>query len=353
MSQAGGQWPNTTGETSSLRSGAGGPGTATSGILTVIISCPAARRGARARARRGGGIHECCRPLRMPFLSECLRMLKSRSPLERRVLLQDSLESSRTAEQQKVLLVDDDAISLEILALMLGCDGHEVLRASDGEAALQMLSRDCGRLPDVLLVDMQMPGISGESLAERIRAMQGPHPLLLAMSATAVERRDLRGFDGFLQKPLAIEDLRSALHSPRKTNGRRIGNAASVRTAKGNQSAASTAAGTPAVNVAIQAKLAKTMPAAALRELYEACISDSRDRAAILEKLALEGKLAEIPREAHRIKGGASMIGATRLAAVASELERGSCKEEDTRRLVSDLQRALDDVRAYSSGKQF
>jgi CheY-like chemotaxis protein len=272
-------------------------------------------------------------------------MLKSRNPVERRVLLQDSLESSRTAEQQKVLLVDDDAISLEILALMLGCDGHEVLRASDGEAALQMLSRDCGRLPDVLLVDMQMPGISGESLAERIRAMQGPHPLLLAMSATAVERRNLRGFDGFLQKPLAIEDLRSALHSPRKANGRRTGNAASVRTAKGgNQRAASTAAGTPPVDVALQAKLAKTMPAAALRELYEACMSDSRDRAAILEKLVLEGKLAEIPREAHRIKGGASMIGATRLAAVASELERGSCKEEDTRRLVSDLQRALDEL---------
>ena len=40
---------------------------------------------------------------------------------------------------RRVLLVDDDAISMELVALLLGHDGHEVMRASDGEAALNLL----------------------------------------------------------------------------------------------------------------------------------------------------------------------------------------------------------------------
>ena len=67
---------------------------------------------------------------------------------------------SGASAQHRVLLVDDDVISLEILAVMLGFDGHEVLQAIDGESALSLLAdRDSAASPpDVLLVDMQMPG---------------------------------------------------------------------------------------------------------------------------------------------------------------------------------------------------
>ena len=80
--------------------------------------------------------------------------------------------------------------------------------AQNAGAALELLASDKAGRPDVLLVDLQMPGVSGGQLAEKIRALGGPDPLLLAMSATAVQRQQLLAFDGFLLKPLAVDDLR-------------------------------------------------------------------------------------------------------------------------------------------------
>src|SRR6202041_468424 len=121
----------------------------------------------------------------------------------------------------KVLLVDDDAVSLELMALLLAHEGHQVLRAHDAGTALELLSSDKSGPPDVLLVDLQMPGVSGGQLAEKVRAMGSPGPLLLAMSASEVQRQQLLAFDGFLLKPLAVDDLRRAL-TPKK-RGRKPG----------------------------------------------------------------------------------------------------------------------------------
>ncbi len=125
--------------------------------------------------------------------------------------------------RHKVLLVDDDAISLELMAVILAHEGHQVLRANDAGAALELLAANTDARPDVLLVDLQMPGISGGQLAEKVRALKGPEPLLLAMSATEVQRQQLLAFDGFLLKPLALGDLTKAL-KPKK-RGRPPGSA--------------------------------------------------------------------------------------------------------------------------------
>ena len=117
--------------------------------------------------------------------------------------------------RHKVLLVDDDAVSLELMAVLLAHEGHQVLRANDAGAALELLAADKAARPDVLLVDLQMPGVSGGQLAEKVRALEGPEPLLFAMSATEVQRQQLLAFDGFLLKPLALGDLRRAL-KPKK-----------------------------------------------------------------------------------------------------------------------------------------
>lgn len=268
----------------------------------------------------------------------------------------------RGAAQQKVLLVDDDPISLEIVSLMLGADGHQVLRASDGETALRMLGlaadgaagrTPAGELPDVLLIDMHMPGLSGESLAEQVRGLAGPRPKLLAMSATLMEAR---GFDGFLQKPLTMEDLREGLGPGTRSNAPRPGKVKPrprVRRAQaGIQAEIKDNGAEPCLDQAILRKLAGAMPAAALKELYAACIADSRAHAAILEELARAGKQAEVPPEAHRIKGAALMLGASRVARIALSLERGSCNKEAALHLVAELQLALDELeRMLLAGK--
>ena len=114
--------------------------------------------------------------------------------------------------RHKVLLVDDDAISLELMALLLAHEGHQVLRANDAGAALDLLANNTAARPDVVLVDLQMPGVSGGQLAEKVRALGNPEPLLLAMSATNVQPNQLLAFDNFLLKPLALADLRRALN---------------------------------------------------------------------------------------------------------------------------------------------
>src|ERR1700722_9363604 len=123
--------------------------------------------------------------------------------------------SSGIEARHKVLLVDDDAVSLELMALLLAHEGHQVVRASNAGTALELLSSDQVGWADVLLVDLQMPGVSGGQLAEKVRALGSPGPLLLAMSASEVQRQQLLAFDGFLLKPLAMGDLRRAL-KPKK-----------------------------------------------------------------------------------------------------------------------------------------
>jgi CheY-like chemotaxis protein/HPt (histidine-containing phosphotransfer) domain-containing protein len=236
---------------------------------------------------------------------------------------------------------------MEVLSAMLNHDGYTVACAPDGEAALGLLAAPGAEpSPDVLLVDMHMPGISGRELAQRIRALKGIQPRVLAMSATAVPACDLHGFDGFLLKPLAMDDLRKAIeeHPPSTKTGR-----GARRTASKGRSRPSEA---DSVDHAVVSKLAAAMPESAMRELYDACIADTRQRILRLKELALAGNLAEISPGAHQIKGAAAMVGAVHIARLAATLESGSCKEGDTLRLLDELLGACDHLeRMLLAGK--
>lgn len=258
--------------------------------------------------------------------------------------------------QHRVLVVDDDAISIEILALMLGCDGHEVLQAADAVVAFELLAASTpGGSPDVLLIDLQMPGMTGSELARNIRTLKGAKPRLLAMSATAVDDRSLVGFDGFLLKPLLLEDLRRALAAEAPLSSGN-GQTRAARRRSASRTSASKIRKSPLSenpvreNLVIQdsdrsvdldrsvlMKLSRAMTPLNLQELYAACIADSRMRISILQEQLSAANLEAARRSAHQIKGAASMLGAARLASLAGRLEAGSCKEEDTASLTADL----------------
>lgn len=71
------------------------------------------------------------------------------------------------APRPRVLLVDDDATIREHLGPVLERSGLEVEEAADGESALQSIAR---RRPDVVILDVMMPGIDGREVLRRIRA---------------------------------------------------------------------------------------------------------------------------------------------------------------------------------------
>ena len=71
---------------------------------------------------------------------------------------------------QRLLIIEDDPVSRELLSVLLAVEGFDVLLAESGEEALQQLRSDA---VDVILTDMQMPGISGAELAGKLRTVCG------------------------------------------------------------------------------------------------------------------------------------------------------------------------------------
>lgn len=103
-----------------------------------------------------------------------------------------------------VLIVDDNAINLKLASQVLELAGHQVLTAVDAAQALEVLA--CSR-PDLVLMDISLPGMDGLSLVRLLRGDPRHARLrIVALSALAMKEDVARaldaGCDGFLSKPI-------------------------------------------------------------------------------------------------------------------------------------------------------
>ena len=116
----------------------------------------------------------------------------------------------------RVLVVDDNSVNRKVLARQLELAGASTDVAASGEEALLLWQK--GRY-DLMLADLQMPDMDGFELARQIRddeAREGrPRLPILAITASALEGEEERsraaGMDGFITKPVGIEQLRATL----------------------------------------------------------------------------------------------------------------------------------------------
>jgi putative two-component system response regulator len=121
----------------------------------------------------------------------------------------------RNATAGKILVVDDESQNLEVLQRLMTRLGYHVLIASDGESALQAVVRD---RPDLVLLDVNMPGIDGFEVCRRLKADPKTRliPVVLITTFTASEDR-IRGIeagaDDFLSKPPIIAELEARVRS--------------------------------------------------------------------------------------------------------------------------------------------
>jgi CheY-like chemotaxis protein len=112
-----------------------------------------------------------------------------------------------------VLVADDVPDCADSLALLLRLDGHEVEVARDGLVAVELARQ---RLPDVALLDLQMPGLNGLVACQQIKALaQGRLPLVCAVTgygdAAARQRAEAAGFDRYLVKPVEPAEVQQLL----------------------------------------------------------------------------------------------------------------------------------------------
>ena len=215
----------------------------------------------------------------------------------------------------RVLVVDDDEVMRDVLSIVLASAGYDVSTAESGDAVLlRLVSTAVNDMPHCILTDLQMPGVCGAELGDRLREVCPATSLRIAMSGSSARAADVSGFDGFLLKPFEVEDFAAAVE--RATPG-----AATVDISAAGLSAD---APLPALDEAIYAKLAASMPAVQLRQLYMLCLDDAEARIGRMRDAADAADAGLYMREAHAVKGGCGMLGATHLHALAGRMETGA-----------------------------
>lgn len=109
----------------------------------------------------------------------------------------------------KVMVIDDDRDIVMLLSAVLATAGHEVVSATGGARALELLD---GEAPDVIILDVQMADLDGWETLERIRAHEraGEVPVLMCTVKSSPSDRIMGwelGCDGYLPKPFDITRL--------------------------------------------------------------------------------------------------------------------------------------------------
>ena len=126
----------------------------------------------------------------------------------------------QTQEAARILVVDDEASITDLLSMALRYEKFDVLAAHSGREALDAVPAFA---PDLVVLDVMMPGIDGFEVARRLRNDATPLPILFLTAKDAVSSR-LAGFsagaDDYVIKPVAVEELLARLRALLRRSGR-------------------------------------------------------------------------------------------------------------------------------------
>lgn len=114
------------------------------------------------------------------------------------------VSQSAAPQTPLILIVDDEWMNREMLQAILESEGFEVLLAASGQKTLELVA---ARLPDLILLDVRMPGLSGYEVCKRLKTAEATRHIPIIMLTGLDNREELpqareAGADGILSKPL-------------------------------------------------------------------------------------------------------------------------------------------------------
>ena len=207
----------------------------------------------------------------------------------------------------RVLVVDDVDANRLLAQALLRRFGHDSEVATSG---LEAVAKAIADRYDVVLMDVQMPGVDGMEAARRIRAHLGAaSPRIIAVTANALsgdrERCLAAGMDAYLSKPILLEALRAAIEQ------------AAVPIAKPPAAAASEAIDWRRIESLGPFDADGSMVAGAIASF----LADAPLRITSIAAAHAAGDAAGTAEAAHALAGAAGNIGAARLQQLAHEVE--------------------------------
>jgi signal transduction histidine kinase/CheY-like chemotaxis protein/HPt (histidine-containing phosphotransfer) domain-containing protein len=232
---------------------------------------------------------------------------------------------------KKVLVVDDNDVNQFVAQRMLEQLGFLVDLAANGEQAIEASEKEDYA---AILIDSQMPGMSGNEATRAIRAREGDdrHTPIIALTAKVMEHDQKRAFDAgvddFLSKPVFIEDIAAALQ-------RVLHRSVSAQDLDGifpRQGVRHETGGEQIIDIAIIEELTK-IPGSGESDLFSDLADQFLNRTPgwirQLETAARENDLPSVRRQAHRLLGLCRQIGAERMAAQCESLEKIDSEASD------------------------
>ena len=107
-----------------------------------------------------------------------------------------------------VLVVEDNDLNRRLFVDLLTTRKHTILEATDGQSALDLVAK---KKPDLILMDIQLPSVSGLEITQQIRKMTIKQPKIVAVSAFALKQDADKaleaGCDDYISKPISIGSL--------------------------------------------------------------------------------------------------------------------------------------------------
>jgi len=118
-------------------------------------------------------------------------------------------KNPRAAMEKKILIAEDNPQNMRLLEMLLGAKGYTLLKATDGEEAVNLATT--GR-PDLIIMDIQLPKMNGLEATRKLRQLPDfSHTPIIAITAYAMkgdrEKLLAAGCDAYLSKPINTREL--------------------------------------------------------------------------------------------------------------------------------------------------